>query len=179
MRLLQIDNNGNLSLIEFFEPDIPKYAILSHTWGKDEEEVTFDDIVNGIGEDKKGYEKIRFCQEQARQDRLQYFWIDTCCIKKANGAELARSLNSMFRWYHNAAHCYVYLTDVPIPDAAHSKRDPSAWESHFRQSRWFTRGWTLQELLTPASVIFFCRGGQRLGDKDSLRKQICEITNIP
>ncbi|KAH9213076.1 hypothetical protein DL95DRAFT_507311, partial [Leptodontidium sp. 2 PMI_412] len=30
MRLLQLDDNGNPSLTEFFENDIPEYAILSH-----------------------------------------------------------------------------------------------------------------------------------------------------
>jgi hypothetical protein len=92
--------------------DIPEYAILSHTWGADTEEVTFGDLMDGTGKSKAGYEKIRFCGEQARRDGLQYFWVDTCCIDKSSSAELQEAINSMFRWYQNAAKCYVYLSDV-------------------------------------------------------------------
>ncbi|PQE29352.1 hypothetical protein CJF30_00011350 [Rutstroemia sp. NJR-2017a BBW] len=181
MRLLHSET-GKFTLTKDFIGDdqIPPYAILSHTWGLDNEEVTFEDIVNGTGEVKPGYEKIRFCGEQARQDGLLYFWIDTCCINKSNDAELSRSINSMFRWYRNATRCYVYLSDVSrCSVAGNHKCTPRLWESDFRKSRWFTRGWTLQELLAPASVEFFSREGKQLGDKNSLRTQICEITNIP
>ncbi|PQE16116.1 hypothetical protein CJF30_00011140 [Rutstroemia sp. NJR-2017a BBW] len=185
MRLLQYSETGRFTLTKEFIGDdqTPPYAILSHTWGPDNEEVTFEDIVNGTGEIKPGYKKIRFCGEQARQDGLCYFWIDTCCINKSNkdnNAELSRSINSMFRWYRNAIRCYVYLSDVSsCPDGGNHKCNPRPWESDFRKSRWFTRGWTLQELLAPASVEFFSRERGRLGDKISLRTQICEITNIP
>jgi hypothetical protein len=85
----------------------------------------------------------------------------------------------MFRWYCNAAKCYVYLSDVPrdTPDTddAFCQRP---WESAFRKSRWFTRGWTLQELIAPKSVEFFCSNGNRLGDKKSLERQLSEITGI-
>ncbi|PQE09027.1 hypothetical protein CJF30_00010830 [Rutstroemia sp. NJR-2017a BBW] len=182
MRLLLLSETGKSTLTKDFIGDdqIPPYAILSHTWGPENEEVTFEDIVNGIGEVKPGYEKIRFCGEQARQDGLLYFWIDTCCINKSNDAELSRSINSMFRWYRNATRCYVYLSDVSrCSVSSNHKCTPRLWESDFRKSRWFTRGWTLQELLAPASVEFFSREGKRLGDKSSLRTQICEVTNIP
>src|SRR5580704_6018880 len=85
----------------------------------------------------------------------------------------------MFRGYQNAAKCYVYLLDVSI-----SKRKASneffemTWESAFRASRWFTRGWTLQELLAPGSVVFFFKEGKRLGDKRTLEQQVHEITGI-
>lgn len=82
------------------------------TWGADTEEVTFEDLENSTGENKPGYEKIRFCGEQAGRDNLQYFWIDTCCINKKIYAELSHSLNSIFRWYRDATRCYVYLSDV-------------------------------------------------------------------
>jgi hypothetical protein len=182
MRLLQHSETGRFTLTKDFIGDdqIPPYAILSHTWGPDNEEVTFEEIVNGTGEIKPGYEKIRFCEEQARQDGLLYFWIDTCCINKSNDAELSRSINSMFRWYRNATRCYVYLSDVSSPSVGGDhKCNPQPWESDFRKSRWFTRGWTLQELLAPASVEFFSREHKRLGDKNTLGKQIYEITNIP
>jgi hypothetical protein len=105
MRLLQRSDTGEFSLTKKFACDeaIPPYAILLHTWGADTEEVTFDDLINGTGKNKPGYEKIWLCGEQARQDDLQYFWIDTCCIDKANKAELLLAINSMFRWYRNAA----------------------------------------------------------------------------
>ncbi|KAI9695437.1 MAG: hypothetical protein M1820_008622 [Bogoriella megaspora] len=180
MRLLQQSDNGEYSLTRAFASDeaIPPYAILSHTWGADSEEVTFDDLTNGIGKDKLGYEKIRFCAEQAEQNNLQCFWIDTCCINKANKAELSQAINSMFRWYRNAARCYVYLSDVSTAKPK-INGNSSELQSSFRRSRWFTRGWTLQELLAPRSVEFFSRQGERLGDKYLLRQEIHEITAIP
>ncbi|KAL5318786.1 hypothetical protein ACEPPN_013853 [Leptodophora sp. 'Broadleaf-Isolate-01'] len=180
MRLLLQNETGRFTFTKELKSNdqIPRYAILSHTWGPDNEEVTFEDMINGTGEDKPGYEKIRFCGEQARKDGLLYFWIDTCCINKSIDAELSRSLNSMFRWYRQADKCYVYLSDVSTTKRSTPVAD-FPWESDFRKSRWFTRGWTLQELLAPASVEFFSRERERLGDKSSLKKQIFEITNIP
>ena len=178
MHLLEYNNNSEFSLATFFGDDIPQYAILSHRWGS--EEITLADITNGTGKSKAGYRKIRFCGEQARRDGLQYFWVDTCCIDKSNAVELQEAINSMFRWYQNAAKCYVYLSDVWA-----RKRKASdwfseyTWESAFRRSRWFTRGWTLQELLAPDSVEFFSQEGKRLGDKRALERQIHEITGIP
>ena len=97
MRLLKFDNRGELTLTENFdEKDIPCYAILSHTWGADDDEVTFDDLKNGSGKSKAGYTKIRFCGEQARKDGLQYFWVDTCCIDKSSSAELTEAINCMY-----------------------------------------------------------------------------------
>ena len=113
MRLLLYSDTGDFSLTKDLVDDkIPPYAILSHTWLKDNEEPTFKDLTNGKGKEKLGYEKIRFCGEQARRDGLYYFWVDTCCINKANYTELSHSINSMFRWYRNATRCYVYLSDV-------------------------------------------------------------------
>jgi hypothetical protein len=95
MRLLEYNNDGEFSLVEFFGDDIPQYAILSHRWGA--EEVTFKDLMNGTDKSKAGYGKIQFCGEQAWRDGLQYFWVDTCCIDKSNSTELAKAINSMFR----------------------------------------------------------------------------------
>ena len=139
----------------------------------------FEDITNGTGKDKPGYEKIRFCGEQASQDGLQHFWVDTCCINKKDDAEVSRSINSMFRWYCNAIRCYVYLPDVKTRKRKRDEDLTESCELEFRRIRWFTRGWTLQELLAPASVEFFSRERKRLGDKNSLRQQIHEVTNIP
>ena len=116
MRLLQCNSVGVFILTKNFDDDhVPQYAILSHTWGPDEDEVTFEDLKNNAGENKPGYEKIKFCGEQARRDGLQYIWVDTCCIDKSNSNELQEAINSMFRWYKNATKCYVYLSDVSRP----------------------------------------------------------------
>lgn len=177
MRLLKCDDDGEFSLTKDLGDDVPQYAILSHTWGAETDEVTFKDLVNGTGKKKAGYRKIRFCGEQTKQDGWQYFWLDTCCIDKSNNTELAEAINSMFRWYSNATKCYVYLADVWKQSSSFGDQLP--WESAFRMSRWFTRGWTLQELLAPASVEFFSSSWERLGDKTTLEEDICGTTGIP
>jgi hypothetical protein len=179
MRLLEDDGHGNLSLVEKHETDIPPYAILSHTWGADGEEVTFKDLTEGTGRDKAGYKKIEFCRTQATSDGLQFFWVDTCCIDKSSSAELSEAINSMFRWYRNAHKCYVYLPDVSTArEGIDAQSTSTAWKTSFRRSRWFTRGWTLQELIAPASVEFFSQEHDRLGSKQSLEEIIHEITKI-
>ena len=179
MRLLELKDNDDFSLTEFIGDNIPRYAILSHTWGADSEEVTCKDLAEGTGKNKAGYNKIRFCGERAACDSLQYFWVDTCCIDKTNNTELSEAINSMFRWYRDAAKCYVYLSDVST--RGYNMNDQISlfmWESAFRKSRWFTRGWTLQELIAPVSVEFFSINRERLGDKKSLERQVHEITGI-
>ncbi|KAI8634681.1 hypothetical protein F5Y19DRAFT_120940 [Xylariaceae sp. FL1651] len=180
MRLLQRDDAGNYSLTPDFTSDtIPPYATLSHTWGPDE--VVFTDLAKTRDdwEQKAGYDKIRFCAERARQHGLRYFWVDTCCIDKSNSIELQTAINSMFRWYRDAKVCYVYLSDVSGNAAASAQDGATPWEMAFRGSRWFTRGWTLQELIAPAVVEFYSREGVRLGDKQSLEYQLRDITGIP
>ena len=172
MRLLKREGPGDFRLTpKLSDRNIPPYAILSHTWGCDE--VTFEDLEQGIAGSRVGYQKIIFCGEQAAGDKLQYFWVDTCCIKKSSDAELTSSLNSMFRWYRNASKCYVYLSDVSacIEDSQRAVA--------FRKSGWFTRGWTLPELLAPESVEFFSKEGVLLGSKVSLKEYISDITRIP
>jgi hypothetical protein len=179
MRLLHYDEDGRLGIVSFHDRAIPPYAILSHTWGADAEEVTFADLATGDGKAKRGYEKIHFCGQQAQQDGLQYFWVDTCCIDKTDKAELSHAIRSMFRWYQNAEKCYVYLSDVSIKkrkvDDVLSK---FTWEPAFRSSRWFTRGWTLQELLAASTVQFFSQEWAKLGDKTLLKLLIHKITGI-
>ncbi|KAK4172851.1 hypothetical protein QBC36DRAFT_68257 [Triangularia setosa] len=173
MRLFERDDTGNFHLKDLPDNAIPPYAILSHTWG--DKEVLFKDLVDGTGKENAGYDKVKFCGEQAWRDGLKYFWIDTCCIDKSDAAELQHALNSMFQWYHNATKCYVYLTDVSTRDADGN----SVWELAFRKCRWFTRGWTLQELIAPTIVEFFSKECERLGDKKSLEREIHDITGIP
>jgi len=154
MRLLQLQGGGSFSLVEFQGNNIPPYAILSHTWGPSNEEVTYRDLLNSTGKDKIGYRKLTFCGEQAAKDGLNYFWIDTCCINKSSSAELSEAINSMFRWYQNAEMCYVYLSDVSSRTSDRNAKFSRRWKREFRKSKWFTRGWTLQELLAPRDVIF-------------------------
>jgi hypothetical protein len=180
MRLLERSNAGEFSLTkDLVDDNIPPYAILSHTWGADTEEITCKDLIDGTHKSKTGYNKIRFCGEKAASHGLQYFWIDTCCIDKSSSAELQEAINSMFHWYRNATKCYVYLSDVssPVFDP-HDTSSQIPCELAFRASRWFTRGWTLQELLAPSSAEFFSLEGNRLGDKITLERQIHEITGI-
>ncbi|KAF2842629.1 HET-domain-containing protein [Patellaria atrata CBS 101060] len=176
MRLLHFDYSRGLISTDFGRKSIPPYAILSHRWG--DGEVLFEDLGSDTYKKKDGYRKIEFCAEQVAQDQLQYFWIDTCCIDKWNLRERSKAINSMFRWYRNAAKCYVFLSDVSVSTATEIPQR-STWEVSFRASEWFTRGWTLQELIAPVSVEFFSSEGRRIGDKISLEPLIREITGVP
>ncbi|XP_014551998.1 hypothetical protein COCVIDRAFT_48018, partial [Bipolaris victoriae FI3] len=180
MRLLEVENQNDFSVTRDLLDEVPPYAILSHTWEADEEEVTLQDIVTGTGKDKAGYRKTQFCGKQAASDGLRYFWVDSCCIDRSNYTELSEAINSMFRWYKHATKCYVYLADVSANTCSQTSQSPEkTWEPEFRNSRWFTRGWTLQELLASSEVEFFSREGTKLGTKKSLEQQIHEITGIP
>lgn len=179
MRLLQRLPGGSFELTSFDDDCPPPYAILSHTWIEGQE-IAYHELIAGKGRDTTGFDKIRFCGERAAVDGLQYFWIDACCIDKANQVELSTAINSMFRWYQRASRCYVYLTDVSVPEeSADTQTSRIGWADAFRRSRWFTRGWTLQELIAPASVEFFSKEGKRLGSKVSLEHDIYETTKIP
>ncbi|KAH8886973.1 HET-domain-containing protein, partial [Thozetella sp. PMI_491] len=175
MRLLSSDWSEKPSF-SWFKATPPQYAILSHTW--DDDEVSFQDLMGGLGENKTGYRKVEFCANQAQKDNLQYFWVDTCCIDIWNPREREKAISSMFRWYQNAKTCYVILSDISVPDAADIYRQNS-WEPSFKKSKWFTRGWTLQELIAPESVEFFSSEGHFLGSKRSLEHLIREITSLP
>ena len=172
MHFIKFNDQGEPSLVERIGDDIPAYGILSHTWGADDEEVTFDDFRNGTGAQKLGYGKIKFCADRSDRDGLRYFWIDTCCINKA---EISRSslrhLTQCSGGKCAATRCYVYLSDV-------TDAEDSTMETAFRLSRWFKRGLTLQELIAPSSVHFFSRAGKLLGSRDSRIQQIHQITGI-
>lgn len=187
MRLLQIEGEGKFSLVEYAGRNIPPYAILSHTWGPDSEEVTLEDLRKNTGRDKRGFAKLNLCEQQAISNGLELFWLDTCCIDKSSSAELSEAINSMFKWYQSATECYVYLSDVEVQQPSVAQRDPfvartlsfqRSWRSSFVKNRWFTGGWTLQELLAPPSVEFFSRDGQRLGSRVSLLQEIHDATGI-
>jgi len=179
MRLLKCVGPNEFSLIQVPTHNTLPYAILSHTWTHDHE-VTYQELISGDGKSKSGYKKIEFCGEQATMDGFLYFWVDTCCIDKSDPDELSTALNSMFHWYQNAKKCYVYLEDVSVPSSnVDTQVHQSAWEAAFRGSKWFARGWTLQELIAPQTVRFYSKEGKLLGDKSSLEKLIHEITGIP
>ncbi|KAF2726443.1 HET-domain-containing protein, partial [Polyplosphaeria fusca] len=172
MRLLHFDGEILVST-DFRGKTVPPYTILSHRWG--DSEVLLEDLGRDTYKEKDGYRKIEFCAAQAAQDQLQYFWIDTCCIDKWDRRERSKAINSMFRWYKGAVKCYVFLRDVSVAADA----SQSTWEASFLASEWFTRGWTLQELIAPASVEFFSCEGRRIGDKTSLELLVHKATGIP
>ena len=173
MRLL---HTSTIKLSEFYDDEIPKYAILSHTWGK--EEVSLHDLQNqkvARLNRLEGYQKIKACCALAAKSGYEYVWIDTCCIDKTSSAELSEAINSMYRWYKKACICCVYLADVCIGD---EDSGSLRVEKEFSQSRWFTRGWTLQELLAPQDVRFYDRSWRYLGSKRNLTAQISLVTGI-
>ena len=176
---MHLINTGTLKLEEFNESAIPKYAILSHTWGDDE--VTFEEL-QCVSQDElvtlERFKKIHFTASEARRDGLRYLWVDTCCIDKSSSAELSNAINSMFNWYRGAEICYTYLSDVDsqfFPDF--SLEDYSL--PKISRSRWFTRGWTLQELIAPRRSKFFGYPWTLLGSKENLMQMITQVTGIP
>ncbi|KAF1817760.1 HET-domain-containing protein [Dissoconium aciculare CBS 342.82] len=180
IRLLQRLPGGEIQLVGPFTDDsVPAYAILSHRWESDaEQEVDYKDIIQGLGREKKGFQKLRFCAEQAFEDHLEHFWIDTCCIDKSLHGEHQASMNSMFRWYQRATKCYAYLADVSVAEQNTTGQSERTWQSSFQASQWFLRGWTLQELLAPQTVEFFSQDCVKLGNKMTLQESIHAITGI-
>jgi hypothetical protein len=161
-------NTHTLTLEEFIGPNRPSFAILSHTWGKDE--VTFQEFRSSTEDYSKklGGQKIINTCALAKSRGFHYVWIDSCCIDKTNSVELAEAINSMFEWYAAARECYVYIQDL----------GPDAPIGNLKGSRWFTRGWTLQELLAPDNMIFFDRDWRPRGTKRELSSLISEATGI-
>ncbi|KAI0687933.1 heterokaryon incompatibility protein-domain-containing protein [Cerioporus squamosus] len=169
--------NGPLSIVYFNGPDdvTGGYAALSHVWQGAEQ--SFQDVQQLIAKgvalhDPAVSPKIRDACRVARGQGFAWIWIDTCCIDKSSSAELSEAINSMFQWYAQAKICYAYLYDVPTACTLHA---PS---SEFRSSRWFTRGWTLQELIAPRYVVFLSSDWIPLGTKATLYELIEEITGI-
>ncbi|KAH6611511.1 het domain [Trichoderma cornu-damae] len=193
MRLLDAKT---LALVDITDDDVPPYAILSHTWG--DEEITIQQLRRLGGPSqltpsssspkaldkkrraialKKGYIKVARAARLAASRGLDYIWVDTCCIDKTSSAELSEAINSMYLWYERSAECYAFLSDVePAVDA-----DAGAFRQSLGRSRWFTRGWTLQELVAPRLVLFYAEDWSLLGRKDApadFARAISEITSI-
>lgn len=167
MRLI---NAKTLELEEFIGQNIPEYAILSHTWGEDE--VSFQDMQAPTVSGKKGYAKIKHSCERALQDGLSYVWVGTCCIDKTSSAELSEAINSMMAWYARSEICYAHLADVP------PITDQDLDKAAFSQSRWFTRGWTLQELIAPCELVFLAQDWSFLVARETVAELISDITGI-
>jgi hypothetical protein len=125
---------------------------------------------------KKGYAKIENSCKRAAEDGLSYIWADTACIDKSSSAELDEAIRSMFRWYNDAAICYAYLSDLDFDPAHNISSD------HFRRAfescRWFTRGWTPQELIAPLDVLFFDKEWKYVTSRLQHARYISVITGI-
>ncbi|KAH8602443.1 heterokaryon incompatibility protein-domain-containing protein [Bisporella sp. PMI_857] len=162
IRLLDIKT---IKLIEFSGTNVPPYAILSHTWGC--EEVSFREMDEGRFDitAREENSKIRRCCEEAAKDGYGYAWIDSCCIDKRSSAELSEAINSMFKWYSNAAVCYAYLSDL----GRYGDLD---------NAQWFSRGWTLQELIAPKQMRFFDQNWRFIGTRATLALQLENITGV-
>jgi len=171
MRLL---NTRTLTLTTFIG-EMPEYVILSHRW--EAEELVFEDVmkepisnISSPARTKRGFTKVQGTCALAIKDGFDWVWIDSCCIDKSSSAELQEAINSMFRWYQEAQICYAYLSDVLDEQAG--------CDVAFEQSLWFTRGWTLQELLAPYSVEFYAADWAPIGSKASRADQIASVTGI-
>lgn len=171
MRLINVntyklkDCTGDLSTY-------PSYAILSHTWEK--EEVSYRDMQDlSIAKSKRGFKKIEMCCRQADADGYRYVWVDTCCIDQTSSAELSEAINSMYKWYESSMVCYAYLSDVTSVEKFKQKIN-----STLAAPRWFRRGWTLQELIAPLRVKFFSNGWKLLGSKKDLSSLLSKWTGI-
>ena len=163
---IRLINTSTLKLEEFPDSRTPSYAILSHRGG--EEEITFEDLCSSRDvSGKKGFAKTKgFCCV-ARSEAYDYTWIDTCCINKESSTELGTAINSMYRWYADARLCIVYLADVGLGGRS------------MKESEWFDRGWTLQELVAPRNLTFYDRHWLSLGTKSDHLTLLHEITRIP
>jgi hypothetical protein len=178
MRLLHIQRDEahkgaplQITLCEFIgsQSDIPRYAILSHRWR--EEEVLFVDMMGDISvaRAKKGFPKLEESGNIALKNGLEYLWCDTCCIDKNSSAELSEAINSMYKYYKNSVLCIAYLDDI---------EDGSEGETSLNRAAWFSRGWTLQELIAPKYMRFYSQGWQHLGTKEALADQISSVSGI-
>ncbi|KAI1798252.1 heterokaryon incompatibility protein-domain-containing protein [Ganoderma leucocontextum] len=164
-------------LHEFQEASAVQYAILSHVWSNREQ--SFQDIRSldsgpGTNPHPLVSDKILQCCRTALRDGFNWLWIDTCCIDKTSSAELSEAINSMYAWYAQAGMCYAYLHDVHDDDIID---DPPTSQA-FSKSKWFTRGWTLQELAAPTYVVFLTSSWRIIGTRQSLASAIEKVTGI-
>jgi hypothetical protein len=190
-----------------FQNDIPPYAILSHTWGDGEISYqdmcqlqtaeaeqrarsflsnwlvqigffrsftwTREQEVNERLRHSRGYAKIKKTAEKARLNGYEYFWIDTCNIDKSSSAELQEAINSMYQWYQDSSMCLVYLEDMDYKASEHGDMCEK-----LKACRWNSRGWTLQELIAPRTILFFDRQWNFIAEKKDLLSELHQATGI-
>lgn len=189
---IRLINTSTMVMEEFFDARIPKYAILSHTWEQDEIShqeymclhpptnfTTFSEwtLLSRLLKDKDrqqisakaGYRKIEEAIQKARSNHYEWIWVDTCCIDKRSSEELSEALNSMFKFYQYAKVCYALLSDYDVSEAPEQELDGC---------KWFTRGWTLQELIAPSQVVFFDKKWRPVGRKTEMTEKLSHITKI-
>ena len=173
-------------VLECCDDESTKYAILSHRW-IDSMEVDYEEIVDLEKmnvEDREdirqrlGYKKILNTCEQAQRDDYEWVWVDTCCIDKRSSAELSEAINSMYRLYANSRVCYAYLHDVQDPSFP-TERDHANYPKSNGWPEWFSRGWTLQEMIAPSNIQFFNKNWQIIGDKKAHACALEVITQVP
>lgn len=187
MRLI---STKDLQVVSIREDEIPPYAILSHTW--DTDEVTLQDM-QGFGAKflstasriniltaKQGLEKVLDAAKLAALEGYDWIWIDTCCIDKASSSELSEAINSMYRWYQGSEICFVYLADAKLGDKELQALSDESLIQLIKDSRWITRGWTLQELIAPRSVSFYSKDWKFIGksNEDRIVRLLAEATGI-
>ena len=176
---------GQTKVLKDHDDEVTEYAILSHRWNEPTE-VNYESMVDLEKMDVKerndirqrlGYKKILDTCEQAKKDEYDWVWVDTCCIDKRSSAELSEAINSMYRWYANSAVCYAYLHDVGSFFPA--KWDDKQYPKSDGWPEWFSRGWTLQEMIAPSNVQFFNKTWTGIGDKKTLAPTLTRITRVP
>ncbi|KAH4152831.1 hypothetical protein HBH69_167280 [Parastagonospora nodorum] len=204
MRLIKI-NKGKAEgpkLEDFtYSVDKPPYMIFSHRWLQaDGGDVTFEEFQSSSSELKQAFKKKGRKEREAKLNELglrvvafykllqaieiasiagaEYIWIDSCCINRANSSELTEALNSMYRYYEKATKCLVYLHDVEWSRTADGEKQPVR-SYDFSKPEWFTRGWTLQELIAPKQVSFYNKDWKYFGELAEHAKAIEEVTNVP
>ena len=172
-------------VLEFRDDEATKYAILSHRW-IDPKEVDYEEMVDLAKMDRQeqdeirgrlGYKKIVDTCKQAKRDGYEWVWVDTCCIDKRSSAELSEAINSMYRWYANAKICYAYLHD--LDDSFPTRKDVEKYRNSNGWPEWFSRGWTLQEMIAPQNLQFFNKHWRPIGDKKRFARDLRRITGVP
>ncbi|KAJ1324374.1 HET domain-containing protein [Microdochium nivale] len=188
---MRLVDTATVQVVEINGLELPAYAILSHTWVAGQE-VSLQEMqalsrsrwsprdahASIAIRAKTGYAKIKRCAEYVASHGFRYVWIDTCCIDKTSSAELSEAINSMFRWYKEATICFAYLSDVTKKHEGDSADD---FYNTYRESRWFQRGWTLQELIAPEDIVFCDAEWVHLGSKEHdrhIQRALALITGI-
>ncbi|KAL8376059.1 hypothetical protein RB595_007259 [Gaeumannomyces hyphopodioides] len=196
---IRLINTETLRMKMFVDASVPEYAILSHTWVEDEE-VDFQEmtrygaasqendptaaegvctcvchcqsLISDTVRRRSGYEKIVRTCRLAKECDIKWAWVDTCCIDKSSSAELSEAINSMYKWYNKAKVCFVFFADLD------SHSEPEELEEALGRCRWFTRGWTLQELIAPEKIEFYNRHWRNVGSKATLQKALDKASGI-